>query len=121
MNAKLFKNKIKAVAALFAIVLGVSAAIAMKAPVKAHKAQTTSTFYVYTSSSLLQADIQNINNYEAASDACSGSSDVCGVTLTTAQSLGSTPVTSEFNTEKSNLWLSQENNTAEDGNISMKN
>lgn len=128
----LFRNK--AVLALsFALIMGAGILMSMKStpykgktPVNAVKknklkvTRSTSNFYVYTSASTSQADIQNINNYVAASDPCSGSSDVCGVTLPTAHTLGTTPVPSEFNAEKSNLWLSQQNNTAEDGNISMK-
>jgi hypothetical protein len=129
----LFKNK--AVLALsLALIMCAGILMSMKTanhkgtnPVSAVKknkrivTRSTSNFYEYKSSSLLQADIQNINNYEAESDGCSGSTNVCGVTLSTAHTIGSTPVASEFNAEKPNLWLSQENNTAEDGNISMKN
>jgi hypothetical protein len=82
----------------------------------------TSNFYEYQSASHLQPDIQNINNYTAtASDPCSATTNVCGVTLPTAHNIGATPVSSEFNTEKSNLWTSQQDNSAADGNIGMKN
>lgn len=83
--------------------------------------RVNSNFYIYTSSSHLQADIQNINNYVSASNACSSGANVCGVTLTTAKPAGQTPVASEFNVEKPNLWTSQQDGSAADGNISMKN
>lgn len=84
--------------------------------------QTTSNFYEYQSSSALQSDIQNINNYAAtASDLdCSGTDKVCGVNLTTARTIGQTPASSEFNAEKSNLWSSEQNHAPADGNIEMK-
>lgn len=135
MNSKLFNLfKNKAVLALsFALIMGAGILMSMKLPV--HKGtsivntvkknkrivtRSSSNFYVYTSSSTAQADIQNINNYAAASDACSGATNVCGVTLATAEPLGSTPVASQFNAEKSNLWTSQQNSSPADGNISMK-
>lgn len=83
---------------------------------------TSSNFYEYTSGSLAKADIQNINNYVATSpDPCGGADNVCGVTLTTAHALGSTPVSSEFSAEETNLWASQQNNAAQDTHIGMKN
>jgi hypothetical protein len=80
-----------------------------------------SSFYVYTSSSTAQADIQNINNYVSATNACVSGSNVCGVTLTTAKPAGQTPVLSEFNGESTNLWGSQDSGLPKDSHISMKN
>lgn len=80
-----------------------------------------SHFYIYTSSSHLQADIQNINNYVSATDACPSGANVCGVTLATAKPAGQTPVASEFNAEKADLWTSQQSGSPADGNIEMKN
>jgi hypothetical protein len=83
--------------------------------------RVNSDFYQYTSSSHLQADIQNANNYVAtASDPCSGATNVCGVTLPTSQTVGSHPIAGEFSDESGNLWASQDNHSAQDGNIEMK-
>lgn len=83
---------------------------------------TSSNFYEYTSGSLAKADIQNINNYVATSpNPCGGATNVCGVKLTTAHSLGATPVASEFSAEETNLWASQQDNAPQDDNIGMKN
>jgi hypothetical protein len=104
-------------------ILGVLAiAIAVSASAFTTK-KVNSNFFVYTSSSTSQADIQNINNYQslAGTDPCAGSTDVCGVTLTTSRAAGQTPVASEFNAEKANLWSSQQSHAAADGNIDMKN
>ncbi|MBK0378544.1 DUF6520 family protein [Mucilaginibacter segetis] len=78
-------------------------------------------FYRYTSSSTAQSDIQNINNYVRDDNACGGGEDVCGVTLTTDEGLGNTPDPTEFSAEQSNLWTSQQNGSAADVNIHMKN
>jgi len=83
--------------------------------------RSTSNFYIYTSSSFAKGDIQNINNYVASDGSCGGAQDVCGVTLSTSQTLGSTPVLSEFNGEKTNLWLSEQNSNPADGSIQMQN
>ena len=86
------------------------------------KKNVNSNFYVYTSSSTLQADIQNINNYQATStDPCGGTTtNVCGVTLSTAHPIGQKPVASEFNAESGNLWTSQQNHNPADASIGMK-
>src|SRR5579872_1973131 len=84
---------------------------------------TTSNFYIYTGADFTQTDIQNINNYAASStNPCSSAdANVCGVTLTTAHTDGTTPVVSEFNAEQGNLWTSQQNSRPADSKITMKN
>ncbi|MGZ3767493.1 MAG: hypothetical protein ACXVB0_19920 [Mucilaginibacter sp.] len=84
--------------------------------------RVNSNFYVYTSSSHLQADIQNINNYAAsAADPCGPTTtNVCGVDLATSRPVGSTPVAAEFNAEKADLWSSQTAHSPQDANIEMK-
>lgn len=84
--------------------------------------RVNSNFYVYTSSSHLQADIQNINNYAAsAADPCGGTTtNVCGVDLTTSKPVGSTPDPTEFSAEKADLWASQAAHSPQDSNIEMK-
>lgn len=112
-------KKIKIMKKLIIPFVAILMALSFSAFTSAKRA--TSNFYVYTSGSLLQSDIQNINNYVASSaDPCSGSDNVCGVTLNTARNVGQTPVSTEFNAEKANLWSSQQNHAAQDGNIGMK-
>lgn len=132
MSSKLFnpiKNKVAAtIALLFFVLLGAGTIVAMKAP-DAKKTPTenntkraNSNFYVYTSSSTAQADIQNINNYASTtSDPCGGTTtNVCGVTLSTSKPAGQKPVAAEFSAESGNLWTSQQNHTPADGSVSMK-
>lgn len=86
---------------------------------KSHK--TAGVFYEYRSSLTTQAAIQNPNNYiRSEENACEGSSDVCGVLLTTDTGANHTPNVTEFNAEKTNLWTSQQNSAPADGNIAMK-
>ncbi|MBD1395144.1 DUF6520 family protein [Mucilaginibacter glaciei] len=83
--------------------------------------KTTSTFFRYQGATRTQTDIQNISNYVAQSGTpCSDVVNVCGVTLSTAKNIGSNPATSEFNAEKANLWLSQQNHSPADGAIGME-
>ncbi|GGH12095.1 DUF6520 family protein [Mucilaginibacter phyllosphaerae] len=97
-------------------------AIAMAFGTSAFTAKrATSTFFRYQGATRSQTDIQNISNYVAqASNPCNDVVNVCGVTLSTAKNIGSNPATSEFNAEKSNLWLSQQNHAPADGSISME-
>ncbi|UOE52562.1 hypothetical protein MTO98_15910 [Mucilaginibacter sp. SMC90] len=84
--------------------------------------KANSNFYVYTSASTLQADIQNASNYQSSTlTPCSGATDVCGVTLTTSRPAGQTPVATEFNAEKANLWSSQQAHSPANASIDMKN
>jgi len=101
-------KKIKvSIFAVIAIVMAIAASAftSKEANVKSPEALF---FYEYTSSSTLQADIQNIANYSRQSQSCSGSNHVCGVLLPTDQPVGAQPVTSEFNAEKSDLWDSEQ-------------
>ena len=83
--------------------------------------KSTSNFFLYQGATRTQADIQDINNYVAsASDPCNDVTNVCGVTLSTAKNVGSTPATSEFNAEKASLWTSQQNHSPADGAIAME-
>lgn len=95
-----------------ALALGTSAFTAQK---------TTGVFYRYTSSSLLEADIKNIANYEQNSASCTPGINVCGVQLATDNGEESQPEEAEFAIERNNLWASQQNSSAANGNISMKN
>ncbi|WPU94826.1 hypothetical protein SNE25_04730 [Mucilaginibacter sabulilitoris] len=105
------------------IALGlVVAAMAISFSAFTNVKRVNSNFYVYSSSSHLQGDIQNFNNYIAtSSDPCSGATtNVCGVTLPTAQPVNSKPISSEFDDESANLWDSQTAHAPQDGNIDMK-
>ena len=83
--------------------------------------KANSNFYLYTGGTT-QADVQNISNYSSiATDPCGGSTNVCGVTLSTSRPTGQQPVATEFNAEKANLWSSQQSHAAADGSIEMKN
>jgi len=82
----------------------------------------SSNFYAYVGSDFTQANIQNINNYQASeTTSCPGVDDVCGVTLATSKVDGSIPATTDFNSESTNLWLSEQANSAQDGHIAMQN
>lgn len=84
--------------------------------------KATSNFYKYVGpTARSSSDVQNINNYIAtAVNPCSDAQNVCGITLTTPKTLGQTPATAEFNPEKSNLWLSQQQHSPADASIDME-
>ncbi|MFC0513119.1 DUF6520 family protein [Mucilaginibacter angelicae] len=83
--------------------------------------RTTSNFFLYQGTTHSQTDIQNINNYVAsATDPCNDVANVCGLTLSTAKNVGSTPTPAEFNAEKTNLWTSQQNHAPADAAIAME-
>ena len=88
MNIKLFKNKFMAIVAMFTIVLGVGAAIAMKAPEKAHKAKFATSWFTYNGS----GSVTDPANYtEVSGDpSCPGSTNMCSVQATVGS--GSKPV-----------------------------
>jgi hypothetical protein len=81
----------------------------------------TGTFYKYTSTSHAQADIQNIANYSRVGASCVSGPNVCGVVLATNEGAGNPPDADEFAAESDNLWTSQQNGSAADGSIDMKN
>lgn len=103
----------KLIIPIVAIVLAFSAS--------AFTAKKTSTIlYQYVGSGTSQTNIQDINNYVRTEDApCDEGSDVCGVVLND-NGVGNPPATADFNGEKTNLWLSQQNGSAQDGAIEMK-
>lgn len=84
------------------------------------KSNVAGHFYRYTSTSLSQPDIENINNYKRIDDSCEEGSNVCGVYLATDKPANSTPVPSEFNAVKSQLWSSQQTGTPVNPDIKMK-
>jgi hypothetical protein len=74
MNSKLFKNKIMAVAAMLTIVLGVGAAIAMKAP---ERKAVTNPYWQYDGS----GSVTSPSNYVelSGSPSCSGNANICAI------------------------------------------
>jgi hypothetical protein len=98
-------------------------AIAMAFGTSAFTAKiTTSSFYKYNGTTFTQANIQNINNYTADTSAgdCTDVQNVCGVELSTAKTVGQTPVPAEFSSESSALWASQQAHSPSDDAVLMK-
>lgn len=105
---------------VFAIAIGLVLALATSAFKQAPKENFDQAFYEYTGPDLTQSNIQDINNYVRSTNTCSGTKNVCGVLLNTDTGTGNPPNSSEFAAESSNLWASQQNHSAADGNIVMK-
>jgi len=84
--------------------------------------KVTSNFFEYTSSSLTESAIKNRANYQAASSdaACTASQNVCGVVLATAKDIGTLPDATEFSSQTSDLWASQQAHSPANGDIEMK-
>jgi hypothetical protein len=81
MNTKLFKNKFMAIAAMFTIVLGVGAAIAMKAP-DAKKAvatkKQTNSYWVYNGGTVTSESSYTLTS----GNPCDGSTNICEISST---------------------------------------
>ncbi|MFD0764525.1 hypothetical protein ACFQZI_06650 [Mucilaginibacter lutimaris] len=98
-------------------------AIALAFGTSAFKATTTtSNFFKYIGpSARTSAQVQDLNNYAALDvNPCIDNGNVCGVTLTTAKTIGQAPASSEFNVQKANLWSSQQSHTAANAAIGME-
>ncbi len=95
-----------------ALAFGTSAFTAKKA---------AGVFYRYTSSSLTEANIKNINNYERESATCNPGANVCGVLLDTDNGEESQPDEAEFTAQRNHLWTSQQNGLPANASIVMKN
>jgi len=80
MNRIVFKNKVMAVAAMFTVLLGVGAAIAMKAPEKTSKAAFTTSWFTYDGS----GSITDPANYVEVSGTpnCPGTTSMCSIQAT---------------------------------------
>jgi hypothetical protein len=106
--------------AVLAIIMGIAAsAFSLKnTGVNSH---ADLFFYLYTSNSTAQADIQNISNYERDDLSCDDGAHVCGVYLSTDKAAGQPPVTSEFNVVKPDLWSSEQAGSATIPEIEMRN
>lgn len=103
----------------FGLIVGASA-IGFSAFTNAKRVD--SNFFVYTSSSHTQTAIQTASNYQSTTlSPCGGTTtNVCGVTLPTAEPAGQNPDAGELASEAANLWTSQQNHTPADGDIAMK-
>lgn len=106
--------------AVIAIVMGIAAS-AFNLKNAEVQPKNASYFYLYTSTSTAQGDIQNISNYERNPLNCNTGSHVCGVNLPTDQPTGQPPVSSEFDAAKANLWSSEQAGSATDVSIKMRN
>lgn len=106
--------------AVAAIIIGIAAS-AFSLKNTEVKSKAASYFYLYTSSSTAQSDIQNISNYQRDDLGCDDGAHVCGVFLATDKATGQPPVASEFNAVKTNLWSSEQAGSATDLSIKMRN
>lgn len=88
MNHRLFKNKLMAIVAMFVMMLGVGAAIAMKVPEKKSKAKFATSWFTYNGS----GNVTDPANYTQVSGNpnCPGSTNMCSVQATVGT--GSKPV-----------------------------
>jgi hypothetical protein len=74
MNIKLFKNKVVATVAMLTIILGVGAAVAMKAP---EKKTLANPYWQYDGS----GSVTSPSNYVelSGSPSCSGNANICAI------------------------------------------
>lgn len=112
--------KLKKIIPLFAIALGLVLAVATSGFKEAPIEGQNPYFYEYVGTDFTQQKIEDPDNYIRSAISCSGSYDVCGVFLTTDQGLGNPADPTDFNSQQSNLWLSQQNHTSVDVNVSME-
>ena|SRR3569623_382807 len=104
----------------FAIAMGLALAMATSAFKEVPKGNQNQYYYEYQGPDFTKTNIQDANNYVRTTLSCSGSTNVCGVFLSIDEGTGNPPDPTDFSTESSNLWTSQQNHLAADGNIKMK-
>jgi len=105
MNTKLFKNKFMAIVAMFTIVLGVGAAIAMKAPEKNNKKPLATSWFTYSGSGSI-TDPANYTEVSGTPD-CPGTTSMCSIQATVGS--GSKPdITPALQTEINNAVSHQQ-------------
>jgi|SRR5665213_826931 len=105
----------------FAVATGLAMAMATSAFREVPKESINPYFYEYQGPNFTQANIQDVDNYARTSSSCSGSTNVCGVFLSMDEGTGNPPNTTDFSSESSNLWTSQQNHHPADVNIKLKN
>ena len=104
----------------FAIAIGVALALATSAFRETPKGNQNPYYYEYQGPDFSKTNLQEPGNYTRTSLSCSGSTNVCGVFLSIDEGTGNPPDATDFSTESSNLWTSQQNHVAADLNIKMK-
>lgn len=112
---------IKKIIPAFAIAIGLALAMATSAFKENVKGNQNPYYYEYQGPDFTKANIQDANNYTRTSLSCSGATNVCGVFLSVDEGTGNPPDASDFSTESSNLWTSQQNHSPADLNIKMRN
>jgi hypothetical protein len=105
---------------VFAIALGLVLAFTTSGFREVPRENTNPYFYEYQGPDFSKDNIQDANNYVRTSLSCSGSTNVCGVFLSIDEGTGNPPDATDFSSESSNLWTSQQNHVAADTNIKMK-
>jgi len=113
--------QIKKIIPLFAIAMGLVLAMATSGFKEVPKGNVNAYFYKYQGPDFTKTNIQDANNYVRTTLSCSGVTNVCGVFLTIDEGTGNPPDATDFSTESSNLWASQQGHSPADGNIKMKN
>lgn len=105
----------------FAIVMGLALAMATSAFKEVPKGNQNPYYYEYQGPDFTKTNVQDANNYTRTSLSCSGATNICGVFLSIDAGTGNPPDATDFSTESSNLWTSQQNHSPADLNIEMKN
>lgn len=85
--------------------------------------KSTSNFFKYVGPAGRSiSDVQSISNYVAtAVNPCADLTDVCGVTLSTAKTIGQSPSSTDFTPSlQGKLWDSQRLHQPKDASISME-
>lgn len=105
----------------FAIIMGLALAMATSAFKEVPKGNQNAYYYEYQGPDFTKTNIQDAGNYTRTTLSCSGTHNVCGVFLSVDEGTGNPPDPTDFSTESSNLWTSQQNQSPADLNIKMKN
>ncbi len=111
------QKMIPAVALAIGLVLAMATSGFKEGPSK----NTNQYYYAYNGPDFTQTSIQAASNYTRTTLSCSGSKNVCGVFLSVDEGTGNPPDATDFSTESSNLWASQQGHSPADLNIKMKN
>jgi hypothetical protein len=104
----------------FAIAIGLVLAMATSGFREVPKENLNQYYYAYQGPDFTKTNIQDPDNYTRTTLSCSGTTNVCGVLLSIDEGTGNPPDATDFSTESSNLWTSQQNHSAADPNIKMK-
>jgi hypothetical protein len=105
----------------FAIAMGLVLALATSGFKEGPSKNTNQYYYAYDGPDFTKTNIQEAGNYTRTTLSCSGTHNVCGVFLSVDEGTGNPPDPTDFSTESSNLWTSQQTQSPADLNIKMKN